>query len=128
VPSARVRTRNGQWLIVHGSALRAANGPDVRVAVVIEPARPAEIAPVIVAAWQLTDREQDVLRLVCRGLGTEQIAHELVLLPHTVRGYLKGLFAKVGVSSRTELVARLFANHYHDRLFATATIVHDTVQ
>jgi DNA-binding CsgD family transcriptional regulator len=127
VPSARVRTRTGQWLIVHGSALRGANGPDGRVAVVVEPARPAEIAPVIVAAWQLTEREQDVLRLVCRGLGTEQIAQELVLSPHTVRGYLKGLFAKVGVGSRTELVATLFANHYHDRLFATASIVNDTV-
>ncbi|MGI5237924.1 response regulator transcription factor [Dactylosporangium sp. CA-139066] len=128
VPSARVRTRTGQWLIVHGSALRGANGPDGRVAVVIEPARPAEIAPVIVAAWQLTEREQDVLRLVCRGLSTEQIAHELVLSPHTVRGYLKGLFAKVGVSSRSELVAALFADHYHDRLFATASVVGDTVQ
>lgn len=31
------------------------------------------------------------------------------------------------VSSRTELVATLFANHYHDRLFATADI-YDTVQ
>lgn len=68
-----------------------------------------------------------MLRLVCRGLGTEQIAHELVLSPHTVRGYLKGLFAKVGVNSRTELVATLFANHYRDRLFATANILHDTV-
>ena len=32
------------------------------------------------------------------------------------------------VSSRTELVATLFANHYHDRLFATADIVQGTVQ
>lgn len=128
VPSARVRTRNGQWLIVHGSALRGANGPDGRVAVVIEPARPAQIAPVIIAAWQLTDREQDVLRLVCRGLATEQIAQELILSPHTVRGYLKGLFAKVGVSTRSQLVAALFANHYHDQLFATANIVHDTAE
>jgi DNA-binding CsgD family transcriptional regulator len=127
IPSARVRTRNGQWLIVQGSALRGAGGPDGRVAVVIEPAGPAQIAPVIIAAWQLTEREQDVLRLVCRGLGTERIAHELLLSPHTVRGYLKGLFAKVGVSSRTELVAALFADHYHDRLFAAASIVQDTV-
>jgi DNA-binding CsgD family transcriptional regulator len=125
-PSARVRTRSGQWLIVHGSTLRGPDGPDGRVAVVIEPARPAQIAPVIVAAWQLTEREQDVLRLVCQGLGTEQIAQALFLSPHTVRGYLKGLFTKVGVNSRGELVAALFADHYHDRLFATASIVHDS--
>ena len=70
LPSARVRTRAGQWLVVHGSMLSGPDGPDGRAAVVIEPARPAEIAPVIVAAYHLTEREQDVLRLVCRGLGT----------------------------------------------------------
>lgn len=125
LPSARVRTRAGQWLVVHGSLLSGPDGPDGRAAVVIEPARPAQIAPVIVAAWQLTGREQDVLRLVCRGLGTDQIAQTLFLSPHTVRGYLKDLFAKVGVTSRGELVARLFADHYHDQLIGTATILHD---
>lgn len=62
----------------------------------------------------------------CQGLGTEQIAQALFLSPHIVRGYLKGLFTKVGVNSRGELVAALFAGHYHDRLFATASIVHDS--
>ncbi len=120
-----MRTRAGQWLVVHGSLLSGPDGPDGRAAVVIEPARPAQIAPVIVAAWQLTGREQDVLRLVCRGLGTDQIAQTLFLSPHTVRGYLKDLFAKVGVTSRGELIARLFADHYHDQLIGTATILHD---
>jgi hypothetical protein len=32
------------------------------------------------------------------------------------------------VSCRTEHMATLFANHYHDRLLATADSVHDTVQ
>ena len=31
---------------------------------------------------------------------------------HTVRDHVKAIFAKVGVSSRGELVARLFADHY----------------
>ena len=77
---------------------------------------------------RLTPREREVFSWVVRGKLNKQIAHELVLSPHTVRGYLKGLFAKVGVSSRTGLVAALFANHDHDHLFATANIVHDTVQ
>jgi DNA-binding CsgD family transcriptional regulator len=125
IPRARVRTRDGQWLIVHGSMLSGPDGPDGRAAVVIEPARPAQIAPVIVAAYRLTGREQDVLRLVCRGLGTDQIAQALFLSPHTVRGYLKELFAKIGVASRGELVARLFADHYHNRLTGTATVMLD---
>jgi DNA-binding CsgD family transcriptional regulator len=66
-----------------------------------------------------------VLYLVCRGLGTDQIAQELFLSPHTVRGYLKDLFAKVSVTSRGELVARLFADHYHDQFTSTATILRD---
>jgi hypothetical protein len=42
-----------------------------------------------------------------------------------VRGYLKDLFAEVGVTSRGELVARLFTDHYHDQLTGTATVIHD---
>jgi DNA-binding CsgD family transcriptional regulator len=125
-PSACVRTRAGQWLVVHGSLLAGSDGPDGRAAVVIEPARPAEIAPVIVAAYQLTERERDVLRLVCRGLGTEEIAQALFLSPHTVRGHLKALFAKVGVASRGELVARLFADHYHGQLAGTTSTMLDS--
>ena len=36
----------------------------------------------------------------------------LHLSAHTVRDYVKAIFAKVGVSSRGELVAKLFAEHY----------------
>jgi DNA-binding CsgD family transcriptional regulator len=53
-----------------------------------------------------------VTRLVARGLGTSQIAGELVLSAHTVRDHIKAVFEKVGVSSRGELVAKVFADHY----------------
>jgi hypothetical protein len=39
-------------------------------------------------------------------------AGRLHLSPHTVRDYVKAIFDKVGVSSRGELVAKLFADHY----------------
>jgi DNA-binding CsgD family transcriptional regulator len=35
-----------------------------------------------------------------------------------VRDYVKSVFDKVGVSSRGELVAKLFAEHYSDALHA----------
>jgi predicted transcriptional regulator len=44
--------------------------------------------------------------------GTAEIADELFLSAHTVRDHVKAIFAKVGVSSRGELVARLFAEYY----------------
>ncbi len=71
-----MRTRGGQWLVVHGSVLSRPNGPDGRAAVVIEPARPAQIAPAIVAAYQLTEREQDVLRYRDRLTGTATIMRD----------------------------------------------------
>lgn len=79
---------------------------------VIEPAKPAEIAPIIIDAYELSDREQQITRLIARGAGTGDIARELHLSPHTVRDHVKAIFAKVEVSSRGELVAKLFAEYY----------------
>ena len=79
---------------------------------VIEPAKAAEMAPIIVQAYDLTDREQQITRLIARGAGTAAIADELFLSAHTVRDHVKAIFHKVGVTSRGELVAKLFAEHY----------------
>jgi DNA-binding CsgD family transcriptional regulator len=108
VPSARVRARNGVWLLMHGSLLE---GTD-QLALVIEPAKAADVAPLIVEAYGLSQREVDVTKLVARGLGTSEIAAALFLSPHTVRDHVKSVFEKVGVSSRGELVAKVFADHY----------------
>lgn len=53
-----------------------------------------------------TARELDVLRAAARGLGNKQIAAELGLSPRTVQTHLTNLFAKLGVSTRTEAVLR----------------------
>jgi DNA-binding CsgD family transcriptional regulator len=83
------------------------------VALVIEPAKASEIAPIVVEAYGLTAREVEVTRLVARGLSTDEIATELFLSRHTIRDHLKAIFEKVGVSSRGELTSELFAEHYH---------------
>lgn len=108
----RVRTRTGGWLALHASSLRDGDGQFGDTAVVIEPAHASEIAPIIVQAYELTEREQDVTRMIAQGLGTAEIAEALVLSLHTVRGYVKAVFEKIGVASRGELVARLFSDHY----------------
>jgi DNA-binding NarL/FixJ family response regulator len=109
---ARVQSRRGPWLVCHASCLDAAAGVPGTIAVVIEPAKPAEIAPIIIDAYDLSDREQQITRLIARGAGTGDIARELHLSPHTVRDHVKAIFAKVEVSSRGELVAKLFAEYY----------------
>ncbi len=103
IARARVRARSGRWLVVRASALG-----DEQVAVMIEPAGPHELAPLLADAYGLTERERDVTRLVARGLSTDAIAARLYLSPWTVQDHLKAIFEKVGVATRGELVARVF--------------------
>ena len=117
---ARTRTRTGQWLVLHGSLVDS--DPDGRLAVIIEPARNLEIAPLIAMAYGLTPRERDVARLVIQGLSTGEIAKQLFVSAHTVQDHLKSIFGKIGVRSRRELVTQVFAEHYAPRLEAGTAV------
>jgi DNA-binding CsgD family transcriptional regulator len=116
--AVRIRTTAGRWLAMHASCLRLPNGGPGPIALTIEPAKSAQIAPIIVEAYCLTAREQEITRSVARGLSNAEIAAELYLSAHTVRDHLKAIFGKVGVGSRGELVAKLFADHYAPSLHA----------
>ena len=118
---ARVRMRShasGDWLVCDASCLRGPDGRAGQTAVVIEPAPASEIAPLLGAAYGLSPRELDITGLIARGTGTTAIAARLQLSTHTVRDHIKSIFGKVGVSSRGELVAALFAEHAAPRHFA----------
>ncbi len=55
-------------------------------------------------SYNLTDREQDILNLLAQGLSNADISHQLYLSEGTVRNYTSTLFAKLGVSDRTQAV------------------------
>jgi DNA-binding CsgD family transcriptional regulator len=74
------------------------------MSVIIEPPRPDELAPLLIAAYGLSDREQAVTALVFQGRSTRQIARALSVSPYTVQEHLTAVFDKVGVRSRGELV------------------------
>lgn len=116
VARARIQSRSGRWLVIHGFPLRGPADTEGTTAIVIEPAKASEIAPIIVEAYDLCPREQQITQMIARGLSTAQIAQQLFLSQHTVRDYVKSVFEKVGVSSRGELVARIFAEHYQEPL------------
>ncbi len=111
---SRVLSRSGTWVVLHGAAL-VADGSR-RAAVIVEPAHPARITPLLMSAYGLSEREQDVTRLVLQGDSTAQIAERLVVSPHTVQQHLKSVFEKTGVRSRRELVGKVFFAHYEPRL------------
>jgi ATP/maltotriose-dependent transcriptional regulator MalT len=54
----------------------------------------------------ITDRELEVLRLVAEGRSNREIARDLVLALGTVKWYVSEIYSKLGVSSRTQAVAR----------------------
>jgi DNA-binding CsgD family transcriptional regulator len=114
VALARVLTRSGTWVVLHGATLVSEGAQ--RVAVIIEPAHPARIAPLLMAAYGLTEREQDVTRLVLQGESTTGIAERLVVSAHTVQQHLKSIFEKTGVRSRRDLVGKVFFSWYEPRL------------
>ena len=54
----------------------------------------------------LTAREQQIVRLVCLGMVNKQIADKLRISEYTVKTYLKQIFCKLNVHSRSAMVYR----------------------
>ena len=67
----------------------------------------AQAASTAALPYDLTDAERHVMRLVAEGLTNGQVARRLSRSPHTVNYHLRGIFRKLGISSRVEL-ARVF--------------------
>jgi len=63
---------------------------------------------------KLTEREKAVLRLLARGHGNTEIAHQLHLSEGTVRNHVSAILSKLGVSDRTQ-AAIIAIQHGLDR-------------
>jgi DNA-binding NarL/FixJ family response regulator len=63
---------------------------------------------------ELTDQERKILELIGEGLTNRQIGERMYLAEKTVKNYVSGLFAKLGMERRTQAAvyaARIFGEH-----------------
>ena len=63
-----------------------------------------EHARKLASGYHLTAREAEVALLLARGRSAAYIADELGISPHTVRGYIKDAYAKLGVHAKQGLI------------------------
>jgi DNA-binding NarL/FixJ family response regulator len=66
----------------------------------------AEITEAEELAEELTDREAEVLQLLAQGMANKQIALRLNISEHTIKFHVSSIYAKLGVTNRTEAVRR----------------------
>jgi DNA-binding CsgD family transcriptional regulator len=111
---ARVRTRgrSGRWYVLRASLAEPDAAGDCAAVVVVRPAVPREVAPVLTRLYGLSEREREIAAAVARGESTKEIAAALAISPHTVEEHIERACAKMSVRGRKALVAKLFFDAY----------------
>jgi DNA-binding NarL/FixJ family response regulator len=79
-----------------------------------EPPEPPERPDL--SGYHLSEREEQVLRQIARGLTHGQIATRLGISPHTVDTYVKRIRAKLGVGNKAELTRAALLGRAADHL------------
>ncbi len=114
-----IPTRSG-WITLHASL--PDGRADGQVAIVLERTATPQATALRLEADGVTPREREIATLIAQGRTNPEIAEALVLSPYTVQDHIKSLFEKTGVSSRQELVARVFLDDYMPSLAQRAPL------
>jgi DNA-binding CsgD family transcriptional regulator len=71
--------------------------------------RPREAIDVaqIAAEFHLTGREQETVGLLVEGLTSKEIAGRMKISPHTVKAFIRLVMIKMGVSTRSGVIAKI---------------------
>lgn len=72
----------------------------------------AQEQPTGLDEFQLTDREQEVLRLMARGLSNAEIADDLILGVQTIKTHVANLLSKLGARDRTQAVIQAYESGF----------------
>ena len=65
---------------------------------------------VVQEEFDLSEREVDVVKLLCRGDSNKEIADKLFISELTVKGHLKNIFQKMDVHNRATLVSKILGS------------------
>jgi hypothetical protein len=87
-----------------------------RVAVIVEPAHPAGISPLLMSAYGLTQREQEVTRLVLQGERRPRSRTASSSRPIRSSSTSSASSRKTGVRSRRDPVGKVFFTYYEPRV------------
>ncbi|MFI5707941.1 response regulator [Kribbella sp. NPDC051620] len=98
---AAIRTVAGSESLLFPEAIRA-----------LALAHVTEQQPTGLEEFQLTEREQEVLRLMARGLSNAEIATELILGVQTIKTHVANLLAKLGARDRTQAVIQAYESGF----------------
>lgn len=58
--------------------------------------------------FQISKREQEVLKFICEGKSNREIAEKLFISEQTVKDHIKKIMRKVGVNSRSALISAVY--------------------
>ena len=56
--------------------------------------------------FDLSDRENEILKLLVEGMSYKRIAENCFISPETVRGHIKNIYKKLQVHSKSEAVVK----------------------
>jgi two-component system nitrate/nitrite response regulator NarL len=62
----------------------------------------------------LTEREREIVRLVCEGLSNKEVGRQLNISDGTIKVHLHHVYQKLAVSNRTALAALTLSQHDSD--------------
>ncbi len=62
----------------------------------------------------ISDREKELLRLICTDLTYKEMASKMCLSPKTIDGYRDALFQKLGIKNRVGLAIYAIKNNYYN--------------
>ena len=105
---ALVQAVDGRWVAIEAALLEGER--EGEVAVNLRSATASETFELLCRVYALSQREREVVSLLVAGLDTRAISKSLFISAHTVQDHLKSVFAKIGIHSRRELLARLAAS------------------